>query len=148
MKNLLFKNPGLHSRVQESREAAFALKIRQSLQKSSEQLQGDVTARLKVARDQALDRQKQSQEVLIVAHRPAYLRSDLEAEPSHPWWKQGLVWVLPALVLTFAMAGANEWQQAQHIDELAEIDALILADDLPLDAHLDPGFATTLHTSE
>jgi hypothetical protein len=148
MKNLLFKNPSLHSRVQESREAAFALKIRQSLQKSSEQLQADVAARLKVAREQALDEQKQSHEVLILAYSRAYFRSDMEAEPDHPWWKQSLVWILPALVLTFALVGANEWQQAQHIDELAEIDALILADDLPLDAHLDPGFANTLQTSE
>jgi hypothetical protein len=59
-----------------------------------------------------------------------------------------LGWILPALILFFALFGANQWQEAQRIDELAEIDALILSDDLPLYAHLDPGFVAKLQSGE
>ncbi len=52
------------------------------------------------------------------------------------------------MVLFLALSGANQWQEAQRIDELAEIDAMILADDLPLNAHLDPGFIATLQPGE
>ncbi|MGH8724065.1 MAG: DUF3619 family protein, partial [Burkholderiales bacterium] len=36
------------------------------------------------------------------------------------------------------------WQQNQRAAELEEIDSLLLADDLPIDAYLDRGFQSWL----
>lgn len=147
MNKFQIKNSPVQTRAQEARIDAFALKIRQYLQAGSEQLDGDVPAQLKAARERALDRQKKEQDVLVLAQAPVYQGTDiLTISPS--WWKKGLGWTLPALILFFALFGANQWQEAQRIDELAEIDALILSDDLPLYAHLDPGFVAKLQSVE
>jgi hypothetical protein len=145
MKKLQLRNASVQTRRQE--EYMTALKIRQHLQFSSEQLDKEVSSRLRAVRERALDSQKKEQDALIIAQSPVYQGAEVLAM-SAPWWKQNLAWAVPVLMLVLTLFGANQWQEGQYIDELAEIDALILADDLPLDAHLDPGFITTLQTRD
>jgi hypothetical protein len=42
------------------------------------------------------------------------------------------------------VSGIYTWQQSQRAAELEEIDALLLTDDLPIDAYLDRGFQNWL----
>lgn len=50
----------------------------------------------------------------------------------------GLLW--PTIALVAGLAGIYQWQQQQRVDELAEVDAAMLLDDLPLAAYADQGF--------
>jgi Protein of unknown function (DUF3619) len=48
--------------------------------------------------------------------------------------------LLPALILVAALVGMSYWQDYRNTEELAEIDAMLLADDLPFNAYLDTDF--------
>ncbi|KNH09124.1 putative transmembrane protein [Candidatus Burkholderia brachyanthoides] len=50
----------------------------------------------------------------------------------------GLIWPLAALVI--GIAGIAYWEDQQRKAELADIDAAMMSDSLPLDAYLDHGF--------
>jgi len=53
--------------------------------------------------------------------------------------------VLLPLAMLLACAGAiYTWQQNQRAAEIEEVDALLLTDDLPIDAYLDRGFQNWL----
>jgi hypothetical protein len=52
--------------------------------------------------------------------------------------------LLPMVVLVGGLLAINSWQQNLRVAEVEEIDALLLADDLPLDAYLDKGFEAWL----
>jgi hypothetical protein len=52
--------------------------------------------------------------------------------------------ILPAVVLVGGLLAINGWQQNLRVAEVEEIDALLLTDDLPLDAYLDKGFEAWL----
>ncbi len=52
--------------------------------------------------------------------------------------------ILPLAVLVGGLLAINGWQQKLRVAEVEEIDALLLTDDLPLDAFLDKGFEAWL----
>ena len=52
--------------------------------------------------------------------------------------------LLPLAVLVGGLLAINGWQQNLRVAEVEEIDALLLTDDLPLDAYLDKGFEAWL----
>jgi hypothetical protein len=87
----------------------------------------------------------------------AWRRRALErhrAEPAVAWadnvtgssgWAGFALRVLVPLALLIAFAGAlYTWQQNQRAAEIEEVDALLLTDDLPIDAYLDRGFQNWL----
>ena len=43
-------------------------------------------------------------------------------------------------MLAISLGSIYTWQQNQRAKEVEEIDALLLTDDLPIDAYLDRGF--------
>ncbi len=45
-----------------------------------------------------------------------------------------------SLALVISLVGIAYWEDQQRTAELADIDAAMLSDDLPLDAYLDHGF--------
>ena len=49
-------------------------------------------------------------------------------------------WVAPLLVLVFGLMGIAQWQEDSRINDIAEVDAAILVDDVPPDAYADSGF--------
>jgi len=51
---------------------------------------------------------------------------------------------LPALLLVIGLFGIYGWQQKQKVADRAELDAMLLSDDLPIDAYLDKGFQAWL----
>jgi hypothetical protein len=52
------------------------------------------------------------------------------------------------LVLIVGLFGIYEYEQNQRINDLAEIDAAVLVDELPPDAYLDTGFTAYLDKTE
>ena len=118
-------------------EPQFGNKIRQILNEGT-RLDENILGRLRLARQNALRRQ-------LVEHPVAGLA-----------WVEGLVgsfggftgfsfrFVLPMAVLVGGLLAINGWQQTLRIAEAEEIDALLLTDELPLDAYLDKGFEAWL----
>ena len=118
-------------------EPQFGNKIRQILNQGT-QLDGKTLAKLRLAREKALRQQLVARPVVGLA------------------WADGLIGsfggvtgfsfrlVLPMAVLVGGLLAINGWQQKQRVAEVEEIDALLLTDDLPLDAFLDKGFEAWL----
>jgi hypothetical protein len=55
---------------------------------------------------------------------------------------------LPLLVLVAGMVGLYQYEEQQRIAEVAELDAAVLSDELPLSAYLDHGFNAYLENRE
>ena len=60
------------------------------------------------------------------------------------WSGFSLRLVAPLLALLVSLAAIYTWQQNQRAAEVEEIDAMLLTDDLPIDAYLDRGFQNWL----
>ncbi|MDE2617026.1 MAG: DUF3619 family protein [Burkholderiales bacterium] len=114
------------------------------LDASASALPHDISERLRVARLQAMGKYR---EVQVRETVGISLGGGVAAlgsgEDERGLWPR-LVSLVPLLALiaglvTIQMAGTN-----QIAEELAELDAAILTDDLPPDAYADPGFAQFL----
>ena len=55
-----------------------------------------------------------------------------------------LGWVAPLAVLVFGLIGIAQWQSESRINDIAEVDAALLTDDVPPDAYADSGFMAFL----
>jgi hypothetical protein len=53
-------------------------------------------------------------------------------------------WVAPLAVLIFGLIGIAQWQDDSRINDIAEVDAALLTDDVPPDAYADSGFMAFL----
>lgn len=93
----------------------------------------EAAERLRAAREQALARQRPEP-------APALQWADNLLGSLGGWSGISLRVLLPAALLVAGLAGIYAWQQNQTLAEIEEIDALLLADELPLDAYLDRGF--------
>jgi uncharacterized iron-regulated membrane protein len=93
--------------------------------------------RLRSAREQALARQRPEP-------APVLAWADNLVGSVGGWSGVSLRVLLPLAILVAGVSGAYTWQQQQRAAELEEIDALLLTDDLPIDAYLDRGFQNWL----
>ena len=53
-------------------------------------------------------------------------------------------WMAPLAVLVFGLIGIAQWQDDSRINDIAEVDAALLTDDVPPDAYADSGFMAFL----
>ena len=114
-------------------ETQFARHIHQRLNEAA-RVDASVAERLRAARERALAR-----------HRPdAAGELALGGQALGAARGLGLRVVLPLVVLAVAFATTYAWQQQQRAAEIEELDAQLLASDLPIDAYLDQGFAAWL----
>jgi hypothetical protein len=125
-------------------EIKFTNKIRQALNESA-RLEGKPGARI-------AERLRAARESALAARKP-------EREPAFAWLRAGaagsvggfgglggfsLRVLLPTLLLIAGLASIYSWQQEQRAADVEELDALLLTDDLPIDAYLDRGFEAWL----
>lgn len=129
----------------EALQARLAARLVAGLGEQAAALPHDVSERLRVAREQALLRARESRSrspataeaVVRVAQGAALLGA------SPPWW-QRLASALPLLVLLVGLMLISQWTAREQMLAAAEIDSVLLADDLPPAAYTDPGFAEFL----
>lgn len=116
----------------------LAYKVRHALNENLDTLPVSTTERLAAARALALSRKKPSapREAARAAKRPLF---DLKALFTGPALAR-LAVAVPMLALVIGMGGVYEHEQQQRLAAMAEIDAAVLADELPLTAYLDHGF--------
>lgn len=132
------------SSAPEAKELEFAGKIRRALDENAADLPTATLDRLAGARRLALARKKPEPVtapafVPVLAH--AGVGFDLPPADKRrlsPLARVLRVWPLVALVA--GVAFITYWENVQRSAELADIDAAMLSDDLPLNAYLDHGF--------
>ncbi|MBC7686270.1 MAG: DUF3619 family protein [Bdellovibrionales bacterium] len=114
----------------------FAYKVRHALNARLDDLPESTTDRLAAARQAALSRKK--------AHAPVRLAQGQLAGNTGSLLsfsflnRMGVI--IPLLALVAGLAGIYQYEEQQRITELAELDAAVLSDELPLTAYLDEGF--------
>jgi hypothetical protein len=119
----------------------FAYKVRHALDEQLDQLPPSTTERLSAARKIALTRKKPHAPALVAQHAVAGNDSRMGASFLQPFsWIGRFGVVLPLLALAAGLVGIYQFEQQQHISELAELDVAVLSDELPLSAYLDHGF--------
>lgn len=117
-------------------EREFGLKIKQQLDRSLN-LEAATLERLKLAREQALVRQRVTERAHALAWADA-VAGRLSGNPA----SASIAAAGAALILL--LIGVQFWQQAPTVEEIAEIDAALLSSDLPINAYLDKSFDTWL----
>ena len=118
-------------------EQHFAYKIRQNLNLGLHELRPETVNRLGVARQNALNGQKQplSQSILATAGGFVFHHFD------NLHFKQAIA----ALLLLLGIVLSTFWIADRRVTELGNIDSALLADELPIGAFTDKGFNTWLN---
>jgi len=114
----------------------FAYKVRHALNENLDHLPPATADRLASARKLAVARKKAHAPVRVAQRQ---LAGGIGAFFSSPMMgRMGVI--VPLLALVVGLAGIYEIEEQQRIAELAELDAAVLSDELPLTAYLDQGF--------
>ena len=125
----------------------FGRRIAARLDAATAQLPYEVTERLRAARVQAVAGRKRVQQMLapgmVVSGGTAALGFDDESLSL--WQRIGSV--LPLVVLAAGLVLIHSVQNDFRASELAEVDVLLLTDDLPPAAYADPGFVQFLQSA-
>lgn len=130
--------PNLAPPHQEAIEARFALRAAAHLTAQADALPQDISERLRVAREQALQR---ARPVLTWPGEGA------GGDGGSGWWVK-LGAIVPLLVLLAGLMLIQDWHGSNQVAAAAEVDASLLADDLPPSAYSDPGFVEFLKTAQ
>jgi len=119
----------------------LAYKLRHALNENLDALPASTTERLAAARALALSRKKPDAASTAPFARKDWRRSWFDVDALFSNVALGrLAVAVPLLALVVGLGGVYQYEQQQQIAELAELDAAVLADELPLTAYLDHGF--------
>jgi hypothetical protein len=129
----------------EQKEHEFALKVRHALDENLTTIPTASLDKLAAARRVAIAHKKAARAAVAApVLTPAFAGAAGQLNLSAPSARRGrfsrlaLAW--PLLALAIGLAGIAYWEDQQRTAELADIDAAMLSDNLPLDAYLDHGF--------
>lgn len=130
-----------------SLEARLAGCMASALTARAQMLPHDVTERLRVGRSQALDRARQARLQISGAQTVVAMSADGAAALGGfgAWWQRAAS-VTPLIVLVLGILMIENHSLREQVMVAAEIDALLLADDLPPAAYSDPGFGEFLRS--
>ena len=121
-------------------EQEFGNKIKQQLDQALD-LDATTRGRLKIARQQALARQRMTEPVFALAWVDAVV-GRLSGNPA------SAAVALAGAALIIALVGIQYWQHMPTVEEIEEIDSALLTSDLPINAYLDKGFDSWLKRSQ
>lgn len=121
-------------------EEQFGRRVAARLSDGTQELPHEVGERLRAARMQALARRKVVQ---VLRTAPAVVPNGRTAAFGGGWWTR-IGSVIPLIALVAGLIVITTLQEDNRANELAEVDAALLTDDLPPAAYTDPGFAQFL----
>ncbi|MGY4829419.1 DUF3619 family protein [Sphaerotilaceae bacterium SBD11-9] len=129
-------------------EARLAFRLTAALTERTADLSPDVTERLRFAREQALARARTARAATtakpeVVVSSGTTLTLGRGSNEGSAWWVQ-LVALVPLIALLGGLVLIQKLHDRNQIAAAAEIDASLLADDLPPSAYSDPGFVEFL----
>jgi hypothetical protein len=125
----------------------FGRQVAARLDAGARELPYDTTERLRAARMQALAKRKR-----VVGLRMATSVSasgagaTMTADEPVSWWNR-VASVLPIIAVLGGLVLIHTIQNERRANEVAEVDAALLTDDLPPSAYADPGFIQFLKQS-
>jgi len=123
-----------------NKELDFAYKVRLALDEDLDRMAPFAATRLAAARRLALSRKKADVPVHVFA-APMQLAGHIGNFVSSPIsWVARMGLVIPLMIAVVGLVGIYHVEEQHRIQETADIDADVLADDLPLSAYLDHGF--------
>lgn len=128
----------------------FARSVALRLSEGTQQLPYDISERLRASRMQALARRKKPVAIMHAAgsvHRAGH-SAVLGTGPQGMGWWQSLLSAVPVIALLAGLVVIQMDLDETGILEVAEVDAALLADDLPPAAYSDPGFVQFLKTTD
>ena len=111
------------------------------LSQSAQSLPAGIKDRLHATRIKALAVRK-AEKVLVKKPAFAGITGNWNAGSHGIWDTVG--WIAPLVVLVFGLVGIAQWQDDSRINDIAEVDAALLSDDVPPDAYADSGFLAFL----
>lgn len=130
-------------------EQHFSLQLRHALDESTDRLPYKVTHRLSNARELALARMA-AEPVGFAALQPSAAADGaatvVRNSGGGTWWRLTGT-VLPVLILAAGIVFMSSWDLFAKAEELAEVEAAMIEDDVPLDAYADRGFGVFLKNS-
>lgn len=134
-----------------NKEMQFAYKVKLALDANLDNLSDDTLQSLAAARRVALARKKQAP--MTVRVEQPVLAGALGSvggmlSPQQSSWLGRLGVAAPLLAGIILFAGLYQHENAKRVSYLAEIDAAVLSDELPLSAYLDHGFNAYLAEKE
>lgn len=139
-------------------EARLAVRLAGALSVAQATLPANTAERLRFARQTAVERARQARNASrAVVAAPARVGGVLAGSAGRAsvglgglpfgrpvaWWQRAAA-LLPLVVLVAGLVGIEQWATQEQIAAAADIDASLLADDLPPEAYADPGFAEFL----
>jgi hypothetical protein len=129
-------------------QARFASRVTSALSQRSTALPHDISERLRFAREQALGKARASKAATSPGVAAVHVsRSGAMSLGSYaPWWQRALG-IAPLVVLVSGLVLIQQWTTHEQVMAAADIDAVLLADDLPPAAYTDPGFGEYLRTT-
>ncbi|NRF68647.1 DUF3619 family protein [Aquincola sp. S2] len=147
MKNTLPSTTNLTSQ-REALEARVALRLAGRLSESAQHLPHDITERLRVARDRAVEHARQVRHAVAAAPAAVVVgrAGGAAVFGATPVWLR-LASLMPLIVLIVGLVLIQQYHDYEQIAVAAEIDAALLSDELPPTAYGDPGFAEYLRSA-
>lgn len=137
------QNPPRPARQEADRaERVFAERVVFGLGGREPRLHANIERRLSASRWQALEAAQRVRRLNALAAQSTLVTASNPVQVT-PWWARLASW-LPALALTLGLIAIDQLNLAKRIEAAAEVDAALLADDLPPAAYVDPGFAEFL----
>lgn len=122
----------------------LALRITARLSDATDDLPYDISERLRAARMQALSKRKVAVVQTATSVAVSGSVATLTFGDEKLGWLGRLGAIIPLMALIIGLIAINVIQNDNRTNELAEIDAALLTDDLPPEAYTDPGFAQFL----
>ena len=121
-------------------ELNFAYKLRHALNESIEDLPTSVTEKLASSRKIAVSRKKKEAPVAFLVPSRLLAGHAGTFSNTHLSWLSRMGLAIPMIVLALGLTTIYQFEQERRINDTAEIDVAVLADDLPLSAYVDHGF--------
>ena len=142
----------LAHRSAEAAQARYALRLTAALTElQAKTADADIDARLRFAQEQALAAARKSRKTPVAA--PSVMGASGGAavlggpgSDSTPWWLR-LGALAPLALLVAGLVLIEHQYTRSQIEAAVEVDAAILADDLPPEAYRDQGFVEFLKTA-
>jgi len=135
----------LHHQDAQLSQDRFGRRVAARLDAGAAELPHDISERLRAARVQAVAHRKVSlQTATATAVAASGGQATLGFGEEQPGWWSRIASALPLIALAAGLIAINVVQNERRANEVAEVDAALLTDDLPPAAYADPGFVQFL----
>ena len=132
--------------AREAAQARFARRIIEHLNEDAGRISPDIAERLRFARERAIERAVAARAPAGTAPKVGHTSGGAALLGGMSGWWVKVASVLPLIALVCGLVLIQQLQTRAQISVAAEVDAALLADDLPPTAYGDAGFVEFLKT--